>query len=176
MCPRDRIKPTHGTLDACRGCSGSNCCGRLRQGGKLEPPFLTARDVMQIQEATGLPRRKFSQERLNPATGNTVLFMATRNNKGCIFFNKADGSCGIHSSRPLDCRLFPLDVEAVGGQFYWVRHNYEHCDLSRADRKRLLRYGREALPYLEADLNDYGTVSVPGMETDYTVMGPVRGP
>lgn len=36
----------------------------------------------------------------------------------CVFLDPK-GKCSIYERRPLDCRLFPLDIIEEGGDYYW---------------------------------------------------------
>ncbi len=52
---------------------------------------------------------------------SVVLIRDTRfvlDREKCAFLNEA-GKCKIYSLRPLDCRLFPLDVIESDGAYYW---------------------------------------------------------
>ncbi len=80
-----------------------------------------------------------------------------------MFFDRSSGYCMIHAYRPVDCRLFPLDIKKIGDEYHWVQHNYPHCKLSEDDDARLLRYGAQALPLLEGEIEDFATVPLPGM-------------
>lgn len=47
--------------------------------------------------------------------GNVSFFM---NRARCKFVN-SEGVCEIYALRPLDCRLFPLDIIEQDGRYYW---------------------------------------------------------
>lgn len=164
-----------GTISACKNCSGLQCCGTLRPGGSIEPPFLTPDDVHRISRVTGLPDDDFSEPRLNPATGKYVVFMRTQPGTGCVFFDHESGRCTIYKHRPIDCRLFPLDIEFDDGVFYWALHNHDSCRLKSNDVRSLIRYGECAIQQLTGVILDYATVPVPGMNAvGYTRLRPVR--
>lgn len=91
-----------------------------------------------------------------------------------MFFDRSSGHCKIHAFRPVDCRLFPLDIRKIDGAYHWVQHNYPHCNLSREDDARLLTYGAQALSLLEDELEDFATVPLPGMaEIGYQTLQPL---
>lgn len=48
--------------------------------------------------------------------GETAFFL---NHKCCAFLERRTGKCRIYDIRPLDCRLFPLDIVEEGGEYYW---------------------------------------------------------
>jgi hypothetical protein len=47
-----------------------------------------------------------------------------------------DDRCSVYPNRPLDCRIFPLDVLEVDGVFWWAI--YTTCPQHKIIRKRLL--------------------------------------
>lgn len=162
----------NGSLDACRNCSGSKCCGNIRHGGTIEPPFLTSFDVERIARFAGLKPDDFSDEIVNPHTGNPVRFLKTTSKEGCHFLEA--GRCNIHDLRPIDCRLFPLDVKQVASEMKWVIYDYRHCELTKRDIGLLMEQRAPALELLGGELLDYATVPTPGMmEIQYKVIAPV---
>lgn len=60
---------------------------------------------------------------------------------GCHYVKK--GYCSIYPSRPLDCRLFPLDIVEERGKFYWCI--YTVCPKYNSIRGKL----EPLLPVLE---------------------------
>jgi len=171
--PAVKFESDHGKgcIEACKGCSGHNCCGTIREGGSIEPPFLTAKDIRTIEDRSGLKEEEFSTTRINPVTSHVIHTMKTTDNGGCVFFDKGSGKCQIHSFRPMDCRLFPLDIVLKDGRFFWALFNNATCHLTADDVKSLLRYKDEALEILGEDLRDYATMPVPGMnEIGYTIL------
>lgn len=47
--------------------------------------------------------------------GDTAFFL---DHDRCTFLDK-QGKCKIYDIRPLDCRLFPLDIIEQDGEYYW---------------------------------------------------------
>jgi Fe-S-cluster containining protein len=47
--------------------------------------------------------------------GDTPFFL---DHERCAFLN-GEGKCSIYDIRPLDCRLFPLDIIEEDGDYYW---------------------------------------------------------
>lgn len=133
------------------------------EGGSLEPPYLTKQDIMNVQYFTGLKIDQFACRRTNPITGNTFYKMKIKPNSGCIFFDQNGGKCEVHAYRPMDCRLFPLDIEFLNGRYYWALFRYNYCNLSQDDLNHLLEYKDFALQILGNELHDYATNPVPGM-------------
>jgi Fe-S-cluster containining protein len=46
----------------------------------------------------------------------TAFFL---NHNRCAFLDRRTGKCRIYDARPLDCRLFPLDIIEEDGEYYW---------------------------------------------------------
>ena len=162
----------HASLKACTDCSGSKCCGAISYGGIIEPPFLTAFDISQIKEGLGLQPDEFSDLRKNPNTGNHVRFLKTNPDGGCFYLDS--GRCKIHDFRPVDCRLFPMDIRKLEGDIKWVIYNYQHCELTESDINLLKEQMPPAIKILGQELEDYATVPTPGMmEMQYKVIAPV---
>lgn len=154
-----------GTISACKVCSGLDCCGLLKQGGIVEPPYLHKKDIEAIEYYTGFPLDAFATRRLNPHTGNFVFIMKTDEGGGCVFFNRRTGLCDIHNCRPVDCRLFPLDIRKIDNKYYWALFRYPKCHRKiTEDLKNLLDFRVHALSYLADEIMDYATYPVPGME------------
>lgn len=160
-----------GTIDACKKCSGFDCCGIVSEGGIIEPPYLTQHDINQIEQFTGLKLSEFTVKRTNPVTGNEVFIMKTIENEGCVFFNRNKGKCEIYSFRPIDCRLFPLDCRTfpsnrnkIEMNYYWALYKLKRCNLSKKDLASLLEYKEEITPILEKEMHDFATYPLPEME------------
>ena len=155
---------SNGKIEACKQCSGFVCCGILKEGGVIEPPYLTKHDIKQIEYYTGLQKGQFAFEKKNPVTENTIFVMQIIESNGCVFFNRDDGKCQIYSFRPMDCRLFPLDIEVKDFNYYWALFKYDKCRTTGVDLKSLLKYKEKALIILDEELHEYATYPVPGMK------------
>lgn len=173
-CSIDKTKVARniGSIGACKACSGLDCCGLLTEGGIIEPPYLLKRDIKDIEYYTGLSSDAFAVKKLNPHTGNFVFIMKTNERGGCVFFNQRTGLCDIYNCRPVDCRLFPLDIRWIDNRYYWALFRYPKCHRSISDDlKYLLDFRTQALFYLADELMDYATFPVPGMEKiGYTIL------
>jgi len=66
---------------------------------------------------------------------NTLRIVPER---GCVFFDKQTGKCGVFAQQPLDCRLFPLDIDLIEGRLTWIV--YEHCGLSGGAIDKMIEY------------------------------------
>lgn len=63
--------------------------------------------------------KKDSQEYLEDVViaGRKMKQLRKNSSNHCIFWN---GKCEIYDFRPLDCRLFPFDLDIIDGEFYWI--------------------------------------------------------
>lgn len=154
---------TFGNLESCKSCSGFLCCGTLKEGGVIEPPFLFEQDIQNIEDATGLEKDKFCTEKINPVTGNITKFMKTNKDDGCIFFDKNTAKCSIYNNRPIDCRLFPLDIVKRNEKLYWAIYNYQLCEAKEEIYSKKLDSTEIILPEIEGQLVDYATYPLPAM-------------
>lgn len=153
-----------GTINKCKECTGLVCCGLSQEGGIIEPPYLTKHDIEQIEYFTGLDKEYFAKKKKHPLTGRIISIMRIDHGGGCVFFNKHDGKCKIHLFRPMDCRLFPLDIEIENGIYYWTLYKYKQCNMPKEDLVSLLAYREEALQILDNEMHDYASYPVPGMQ------------
>lgn len=111
----------------CNGC-GVCCQGELN--GLIERPFLTSLDIENIIKETGLQESDFVDNvfiaesnikvlRTKPK-GEVVGERSEQSGKGCMFFDDETRRCKIYRSRPLDCRLFPLDIAKEDEKYYLI--------------------------------------------------------
>jgi len=42
------------------------------------------------------------------------------NSDECIFFDSEKNHCGIYEHRPLDCQMYPFDINVIKGEPWWV--------------------------------------------------------
>lgn len=161
---------TFGHIEACKDCSGIECCGIVAEGGIIEPPYLTIKDIDQIEKVTGIQKENFTIEKTNPNTGSVVYFMKTLKDKGCIFFNGKDGKCEIYSLRPFDCKLFPIDCRSFKGEndnqeaYYWSQYKFKKCKLTKKDKSNFNKYKEASTLYLGEEIHDFATYPLPKME------------
>lgn len=75
---------------------------------------------------------------------------------GCPFLKGADRTCSIYRARPIDCQLFPLDINMREGEPWWVVYRLPECELSWAiTEAHVAAAERAALPLLGDDLETY---------------------
>jgi Fe-S-cluster containining protein len=138
----------------CKSCKLPNCC-------EIEPPFLTEHDIAPIENATGMPLSEFAEARVGPS-GKTFMQMKTKNEK-CIFYSEQTRRCSIYENRPIDCRLFPLDVDFRDGKFVWII--YKSCPvkdpINQTEAEEALKIAEaELLPQLLSQIDTYAGIDV----------------
>jgi Fe-S-cluster containining protein len=100
-------------------CNGCGVCCQGEWNGLIERPFLTPYDVDNIVKETGLPESDFV-DNLYLSENNIKVLRTKQIGKGCMFFDDDTRRCKIYHSRPLDCRLFPLDMVKEDGRYYLI--------------------------------------------------------
>jgi Fe-S-cluster containining protein len=170
---RSQTPPAAPQLRACRECpSAKVCCTVATQGGQIESPYLLEGDINAIAEALRTPPETFVERRMNLVTRNEIAFVKSKTVQGCRFHNPDTGRCEIYAVRPLDCRLFPLDIAYINGGYHWIL--WEYCVLAEDDLQELLKFGQSLLPLLGDSLRDYATAPLPGMaRTSFSIIGPI---
>lgn len=119
------------------------------------PPFLTSEDISRIISQENIPFKDFVEKK-NRQDGKNVYYAKTYNNKNCIFYNKKTKKCGIYISRPVDCRLFPLDIIKLKNEYYWI--NYDICKVSKKISNEIIEYAnKNILPLLSKYIDIYST-------------------
>lgn len=152
-------------LHACINCPVNfMCCTVSARGGIVEPPYLIPSEVSAIAAMTGLEEETFVEKRTNTITGNTVSFVSPSEGHGCRFHDAASGKCNIYDSRPIDCRLYPLDVLFQDGKYYWIL--WQYCEITPDDLEALLKYGNAILPSMGEHLHDFATVPLDTMDNN----------
>ena len=51
-----------------------------------------------------------------------VKKITTKKDGSCIFLNNSKG-CNSYKNRPFECRIFPLDIQEINGDLFWVVWN-----------------------------------------------------
>ncbi len=134
---------------------------------------MTSYDLIQIKSATSLNIEEFSKKRKNPLTGNKIFILKTHpDGHGCIFFDRNVMRCGIYNSRPIDCRLWPLDIRKFAtneksdpADYHIVLYKFPKCGLTEKDLSSLVIYAEEAVKHIGEELPDFATYSLNSMET-----------
>ena len=150
-----------GTYKFCEECPTSgNCCSRVRPNGEVDSPVLFPKDLEKIEEYTGENINSFSLVRNE--LGDSLRFLKTGTN-GCYFHQ--EGKCGIYQVRPLDCRLFPLDViKTPDGRIALIAYT-RLCPVG-FDPKEHIEQAKKLLPELGENIYAYAGMDLPGMDKE----------
>ena len=142
-----------GSFSFCEGCPAhSNCC----TGKTVDLPVLTPADAQTISEKTGIPRPEFCSE-----TEGQLLTMRARAGGGCYFYR--DGKCGVYDVRPIDCRMFPFDIDRMeSGQLTTIVYSTA-CPKPTYALKHAGRVS-ELMGDLEPYLDEYASIESPKLE------------
>jgi Fe-S-cluster containining protein len=129
---------------ACRTCVSCCCC-------KLEPAVLVRSDIPPIAAATGLKEADFVENR-----AGEVPLLRFNPVRGCLFLDEKSGKCGIYPVRPLDCRLFPLDIISSDARYFLIRYRTNTCALDDVPSEELIRTAEEEVfPRLWAEPREF---------------------
>ena len=150
-----------GTFKFCKECPASgNCCSRAKPNGEVDSPVLLPKDAEKIEGLTGEKADSFSLVRND--LSDTLRFLKT-GTKGCYFHQ--NGKCGIYQMRPLDCRLFPLDViETPDGRIALIAYT-RLCPVG-FNPKEHLEQAKKLLPELGENIYDFAGMDLPGMDKE----------
>lgn len=145
---------TVGTFSICTKCpTQRNCCSRVHADHGVDAPVAFASEIVVIEQYTGRHAADF-------ATFGDSAYSSRLNatSTGCIFFNK--GRCEIYPVRPLDCRLFPLDIiRNEEGKLVWIV--YQSVCPNEFDPVPLLTEAKTFLRVTFAELNAYADTRNP---------------
>ena len=153
-------EPSEFSLAVCDGCRGPNCC-------EIEPPFLTRNDINNVACSTGLMPDQFAEESLS--IENKVFYqMRKGKTQRCHFYDQPSRKCGIYESRPIDCRLFPLDIIKIQQTFAWIM--YSSCPvetplLMAAALEMVASAVEKLLPLLANDIAIYANLPTSGLKS-----------
>jgi Fe-S-cluster containining protein len=139
------------TIKTCKTCLNFECC--KRDGF---PVVATEREIRKIEDRTGLQRENFVVEK-KYNNGKRLYFLQYTQKGHCIFFDQYSSTykkCKIYSFRPMDCRLFPLDVDLQNGDLILIKYNI--CKGSDFPLDYLVKTAKtRILPFLTSDLQEY---------------------
>lgn len=129
----------------CESCWSFHCCKEIGS-----PFFLTQYDIDKIKAKKQLKENEFRVKKL--FRHRALNFLRQKESGECVFFS--DGKCQIYPFRPLDCRLFPLDLHYRNGQYIWIKYHLCQGLVLPLDRQ-LEKAELEILPLLSNDLEIY---------------------
>ena len=165
--PEGQVAGTYGFCAKCA--SGSNCCSRVTPSGEIDPPVLFSSDVEAIEQFTGKRADSFSNLKDVATRSERVILLGS---KGCFFYR--DGKCSIYAVRPVDCRLFPVDIiEKPDGRLVWIAYT-SLCPVS-FDPRAQLDHARRLLPLLGENVRAYARMETDALDrASYVELGDVE--
>ena len=99
-------------IDLCSTCT-QNCCETV----DCAPVFPSdLKKLASIKKNTS----KYIKN-LKLADGKHLMQIKKKpNSNQCIFFDGEKKQCMIYENRPLDCRMYPFDIEVINGEPWWI--------------------------------------------------------
>jgi len=99
---------SHKTL--CKTCQTHNCCT------SFSSPILFHKDIEKLKVIN-----KYNNEYIDEIQirGRLLKTIKKKKNSECIFLDD-DKKCSIYKNRPFDCMMFPFDIFAIDGKYFWV--------------------------------------------------------
>jgi len=107
-------------FNKCDNC-GKYCCGNKSEKF-ISSSIITKTDFEEIKKGTNFSVTHIDQIcdlKKTPKT-NSPIYTLKRENGSCLFFK--DNKCSIHSFRPFDCRLFPLDIHFFKDRYFLIKY------------------------------------------------------
>lgn len=106
-----------GSIAMCAVCpAANNCCSRVNAAHGVDAPIAFQHEVDAIVRATGQAPATFAI-----AVDSSPYSWLKSTPDGCVFLRAA--RCTIYKDRPLDCRIFPLDLVCLpDGRIAWIAY------------------------------------------------------
>jgi Fe-S-cluster containining protein len=105
-----------GTYKICTHCIYTeNCCCSFN---KINSPVLNEDEIQAIKNY--INKNNFYEKK------DTNLYNLITKNSKCIFYQ--NNKCTIYKKRPIDCRLFPLDIIRKDKKYYLIIYLLECID------------------------------------------------
>lgn len=160
---------TKGTYPFCRSCvNNSKCCCANK---KIDMPILMPHEVDKISVEEGMAKDKFCEKK-----SNNIYQMKRKNNR-CIFFK--NNKCSIYEYRPIDCRLFPFDIQFKDGA-YRVGYYQNSCAQIPSDHEMMKLYSHHIkplialmMPYLSESVNPELFPKISASEFEFREIDPI---
>ena len=134
----------------CKSCKDFECCKDIGF-----PFVLTEAELLKIEKWTGITINNFATK---VEFNCKYLWFLRRNEMGhCFFFDEKAPcykKCKIYPIRPLDCRLFPLDVDLRNGDFILIKYNFCHGSDGPLENQ-VFNAKKRILPSLKKELYEY---------------------
>jgi len=150
-------------MNFCSKCSLDDCCrccGIVKNRGLIAPAYLTQYDINNIKKGLKLQEDAFIYTIKHHLTNKLISFIKINDEKGCIFFDLKQGRCKIYKYRPLDCRLFPIDIKLIEKRYWWVLYEYV-CPISEKEINSILEFGEtQFLPLIRDRIEEYASIEM----------------
>jgi Fe-S-cluster containining protein len=138
------------SIITCKSCKDFECCKDVGF-----PFVLTEMELIKIAKWTGIRKDEFATK---VEYGCNNLWFLRRNEIGhCFFFDGEEPcykKCKIYPIRPLDCRLFPLDVDLRNGVFILIKYDFCHGSEGPVENQ-VFNAKKRILPSLKKELHEY---------------------
>ena len=151
-----------GTYSFCANCKKeNNCCVKVRPNDSVDAPILFSEDIKRIETFIKMNASAFSIQRHEDVNDKTRIMKFSE--RGCFFCNK--GICDIYLVRPVDCRLFPVDVKEKDlGSLVWIAYT-SICPV-KFDLNECLKNAVKLLPQLGKNIVEYARIQSPSLERE----------
>lgn len=99
---------SHKTL--CKTCKTHNCCT------SFSSPILFPKDIEKLKIINKYNNKYIDEIKIR---GRLLKTIKKKKNSECVFLDD-DKKCSIYRNRPFDCMMFPFDIFAINGKYFWV--------------------------------------------------------
>lgn len=96
----------------CEKCKTRSCCT------SFAAPLLFSHDTDKLKAIN-----KFDDEHVNEIKIKGKILHSIKKKKNsteCIFWDSNSKKCSIYQNRPFDCMIYPFDIFAINGKYYWI--------------------------------------------------------
>ncbi|MDE1844451.1 MAG: EamA family transporter [Thaumarchaeota archaeon] len=95
----------------CKTCQTNSCCT------SFSSPLLFPTDIEKLKTINKY-NDKYVQE--TKIRGKLLKSIKKKKNSECVFWDAKSKKCSIYKNRPFDCMIFPFDIFAINGKYFWV--------------------------------------------------------
>jgi Fe-S-cluster containining protein len=166
---KERNRGSFKTL--CTTCQTKGCCT------SFSSPLLFPTDLEKLQ-TIGKNNEKYVKEvRIR---GKWVKSLNKKKDSAeCIFWDNSNQKCSIYKNRPFDCMIYPFDIFAIDGKYYWVVYSCNKNSNWKWSESFLQLYEnskefQEIIENLDSYHSHVASEKSPGSEDSYTVIREVK--
>ena len=150
--------PHKSQFKMCNNCEiAIKCC-------KIVPPMIFQFEQKDFQD--NIFYNEFNSEKIP---------LLNKSDKNCIFLK--DNKCSIYQKRPLNCKMFPIDIKRINDKLYWI--NLDFCKIPENIESNLNKFENALLkiPRKELDLYvDYSNQTKELRKIEYQIIREVSMP